>query len=93
MASVYILFSQNADSYYIGSCKDLKERLKQHQKKEFIGFTANDDDWKLFYSIEGLGYKQSRDIESHIKRMKSRKYLQSLVQFPEIIEKLMIKYI
>ena len=92
MASVYILYSQNADSYYVGSCKDLDERLAQHQKKEYAGFTSNENDWELFYSINDLSYKQSRDIELHIKKMKSRKYLQNLIQYPEIAEKLKQKY-
>lgn len=92
MASVYILYSKKADSFYIGSCNDLKERLEQHRKKVFNGFTSNEDDWQLFYSIDDLGYKQSRDIESHIKKMKSRKYIQNLVQYPEMAEKLKTRY-
>lgn len=92
MASVYILYSSSADSFYIGSCKDLQERLVQHKEKTFDGFTSNNDDWELFFSINDLEYAQVRDIEIHIKKMKSRKYLQNLAQFPEMKEKLILRY-
>jgi putative endonuclease len=92
MASIYILYSLKSDSYYIGSCNNFVERLEQHQTKTFGGFTSNEDDWKLFYSINDLNYQQARNIESHIKKMKSRKYLENLSQFPEIMERLILKY-
>jgi putative endonuclease len=92
MATVYILYSNGANSYYIGSCNDLNERLEQHRKKKFAGFTSKENDWELVYTLNELNFKQARKIESHIKRMKSRKYIQDLVQFPEITERLMLKY-
>jgi len=92
MASVYILYSKNADKFYIGSCYNLEERLKQHQDKTFMGFTSNENDWELFYSINDLEYKQARGIEVHIKKMKSRKYLQNLILFSEITDRLILKY-
>ncbi|MEY3084859.1 MAG: hypothetical protein RL037_1039, partial [Bacteroidota bacterium] len=33
-----------------------------------------------------------RNIEAHIKQMKSRKYIENLVRFPEISQKLKDKY-
>ncbi|MTI38526.1 GIY-YIG nuclease family protein, partial [Fulvivirga lutimaris] len=33
MASVYILYSQSADKFYVGSCLNLEERLQQHKNK------------------------------------------------------------
>jgi putative endonuclease len=92
MASVYILFSRQADSYYIGSCKELVVRLEQHAMHTYEGFTSNHDDWILHYSIDNLEYKTARRIEQHIKKMKSRKYLEDLVRFPEISEKLVSRY-
>lgn len=45
MAAVYILYSKSMDSFYVGSCKDLKKRLKQHHNKEFDqAFTTKADD-------------------------------------------------
>lgn len=58
MAAVYILYSKSMDRFYVGSCKDLKKRLKQHHNKEFDqAFTTKADDWSLFYQRKNLGYK------------------------------------
>ena len=46
----------------------------------------------LFFSYENLEYKQARNIESHIKKMKSKVYIENLVKYPEIIERLKEKY-
>ena len=93
MASVYILYSQPLDKFYIGSCLNLSDRLEQHSNKLFKdAFTAKTSDWKLYLSIDDLSYNQSRDIEAHIKRMKSKVYIQNLLLHPEIIIKLKERY-
>lgn len=35
MATVYILYSSEGDSYYIGSCSDLKLRYKEHLEGKY----------------------------------------------------------
>jgi len=68
--------------------------LEQHRKKIFShSFTSKYEDWELFISICNLEQKQARRIESHIKRMKSKVYLQNLRKYPEIIERLINKYL
>jgi putative endonuclease len=85
MAYVYILYSPKIDKYYIGSCLNLEERLLEHSGEKYKdSFTQRADDWKLFFCIENIGYKQSRLIEKHIKKMKSRKYLENLRRFEDI---------
>ncbi len=93
MANVYILYSKKLDSYYIGSCKNLDERMLEHARKKFnTSFTIRADDWKLFLKIDNLEYKQARDIEGHIKKMKSRKYIENMVKYPELIDKLIQRF-
>lgn len=93
MAAIYIIYSSNIDQFYIGSCLDLKQRLEQHLNKSFeIGFTHRANDWVIFYFIDDLQYDTARRIEIHIKNMKSRKYIQNLKDYPEIMEKLIEKY-
>lgn len=50
------------------------------------------NDWEIFFTIEDLKYRQARDIEKHIKNMKSKKYITNLEKYPEIIEKLKIRF-
>ena len=93
MAIVYILFSNRLNQFYIGSCKDLPERITEHVKKIFAkSFTAKTDDWELYLSITDLGYQQARLIEMHIKKMKSTKYIKNLIKYPQLIEKLKERY-
>ena len=93
MATVYILYSRSINRYYIGSCVDITKRIIAHNNGDFEGsYTRRSSDWELFYSKEGLGYKLARKLELHIKSMKSRKYLEDLKKYPEIMERLLLQY-
>ena len=72
---------------------NLESRMTEHRAKTYAdAYTRKADDWELFYKIEDLAYQQARGIEIHIKRMKSKKYINDLLKFPEISERLVIKY-
>ena len=93
MATVYILYSQKIDHYYVGSCLDLTARMEEHLTgKMDLAFTKRSNDWIVYFEISNLEYQVSRKIESHIKKMKSRKYFENLVTYPEISQKLIEKY-
>ena len=51
-------------------------------------FTKIAEDWELFLKIECKDIFEARKIERHIKKMKSKKYLENLKKYPEIIKKL-----
>ncbi len=61
-------------------------------KRFSFAFTTRADDWELYLSIDNLESQQARNIESHIKRMKIRKYIQNLLKYPDIIIRLKEKY-
>ncbi|PBQ34206.1 hypothetical protein CNR22_21345 [Sphingobacteriaceae bacterium] len=93
MAAVYILFSKSLNKFYIGSCLDLNQRLLDHKNRTYVrSFTSIVDDWQLVYSIEELDGNLARKIEAHIKAMKSKKYIENLVKYPEIVIKLKEKF-
>ena len=93
MATVYILYSFSANKYYTGSCDELPQRFHQHLIEYFPkAFTSQARDWVIYFQINGLGYSQARKIETHIKRMKSRKYIKHLKQYPELVQKLVDLY-
>ena len=93
MASVYILYSISADLFYIGCTSDLEVRVRYHLTKEFQNsFTAKYADWELFFEITDLTMRQARKIETHIKKMKSRKYILDLKNHPDISKRLIAKY-
>jgi putative endonuclease len=93
MAFVYVLYSQKLDKYYVGSCLNLSERIDEHQSGKYKGsYTAKTSDWILFFSIRDLEYDQARLIETHIKKMKSRKYITDLKKYEDMSVRLIKLY-
>ncbi len=91
--TVYILYSQKLDKYYTGFTTNLKKRMSFHLDENSTGkFTSRADDWKIYFTINCESKQQGLEIERHIKRMKSKVYIQNLRKHPEISEKLLTKY-
>ena len=89
MATVYILYSNRINRFYIGSCLNLDQRLEQHKNKDFpASFTSISEDWELFLSFENLEYSQARALELRIKKMKSSKYIRNLKLHEELRNRL-----
>jgi putative endonuclease len=92
--TVYILYSLSINHYYVGQTENFDVRYRLHLDKELTGnFTKRASDWKVFYRIECSTRKQAVNIEAHIKRMKSIKYILNLKKYPEIEKKLKDKYL
>ncbi|MCH7400430.1 GIY-YIG nuclease family protein [Belliella kenyensis] len=90
---VYILYSKSVDRYYIGYSIDMLSRLDQHNRHVFKGaFTDRAEDWEIFHTIVCMSERQAKLIEKHIKKNKSRTYLENLKKHPEISIKLLEKY-
>jgi putative endonuclease len=69
----YILYSQTADKYYIGSTSDtLESRLYKHNANH-KGFTGKAADWKIVYSEQFETKVDAMQRERQIKSWKSRK--------------------
>ena len=89
---VYILHSQKINRFYTGYSSNLEERLVFHITPEKRKFTYNASDWVLFYKINCKTKSQGLAIERHIKSMKSKKYIENLFKYPEMVERLLEKY-
>ena len=93
MASIYVLHSASRNRFYVGSCRDLAQRIDQHLSKHFPGaYTSTAKDWVIYFYKDGLAYHQARKIELHLKKMKSRKYFESLKKYPKLFERLVTRY-
>ncbi|MBN7818138.1 GIY-YIG nuclease family protein [Algoriphagus pacificus] len=64
MASVYILYSERLDKYYVGACTDLERRLYEHSI-DHSKFTAIGIPWKLVYqeTFEDLKSAKARELK------------------------------
>ncbi|MEO8823413.1 MAG: GIY-YIG nuclease family protein [Ginsengibacter sp.] len=77
MPFTYILFSEKLNKYYVGACTDMERRLHEHN----IGhskFTSTGVPWVVKYTETFETLQQAKKRELAIKKMKSRKYIESL---------------
>ncbi|WP_425639070.1 GIY-YIG nuclease family protein [Algoriphagus yeomjeoni] len=93
MFVVYILYSVKVDQFYIGQSEDFGRRIEEHNSHIFqSASTKITNDWSLYFSLECETRAQAVRIESHIKKSKSRVYLENIKKYPEITEKLLLRY-
>ncbi|WP_167641600.1 GIY-YIG nuclease family protein [Neolewinella marina] len=94
MAHVYILYSKKLDRYYIGSTAlNVEERLAQHNSVQMAtATTSRGQPWELVLVLKCTSRLQAQRVEGHIKRMKSRVYLQNLQQYDTLRAKLLARY-
>ncbi len=77
---IYILYSNQADKYYVGHTHQPEERLNQHRHNPTEKFTGKYSDWSMKALFEVGEQKGDADkIEKWIKRQKSRKLIELLV--------------
>ena len=77
MAYTYILFSEKLNKYYVGACTNVERRLYEHN----IGhskFTSTGVPWVLKHSELFDTLQAAKNRELAIKKMKSRRYIESL---------------
>ena len=79
MYYTYIIYSKTIDKYYVGSCQDVQERLKDHLNSR-SKYTKRTKDWELKYFETSSSRSDAYQREIQIKKMKSRKYIESLIE-------------
>ena len=75
---VYILKSLKNDRYYIGVSNNLERRLSDHNKG-FSKATKPNRPYVLVYNEEYINRKEAYGRESALKKLKSRKALEKLM--------------
>jgi putative endonuclease len=79
MYYTYIIYSVTINKYYVGSCQDVEERLQDHLNSR-SKFTKVAKDWELKYFETFLTRSEAYQREMQIKKMKSRKYIENLIE-------------
>jgi putative endonuclease len=77
MAYTYIIYSAKLNKFYIGACTNIERRLYEHN----IGhskFTSTGVPWLLRHTEYYETLAEAKKRELFIKKMKSRKYIESL---------------
>ena len=76
---VYILYSESIDKYYIGKTENLENRLNYHNSSSNKIWTKRGKKWKLIKSIEFKNSTLASKAERFIKKQKSRKFIQKII--------------
>ena len=82
---IYNLYSSSTDKYYVGQSEDPFRRLTEHNFGKFHKSTTSGGPWeiKAIFEISG-GRGDVIKIESFIKKQKSRKLIEKLID-PQFI--------
>jgi putative endonuclease len=75
---VYILYSATLDKFYTGSCQDIDTRIQQHNDGRNKSTKAGKP-WIVKHTEVYNTLIEARKREAAIKRMKSRKYIESQI--------------
>ena len=76
---VYIINSEVDSSYYIGSTKDIKIRLWEHNFGR-TGYTRKKKPWRLVYYEEYHKRGEALKRERYLKRLKSKIFIEKLIE-------------
>ena len=77
MFYVFILFSELANRFYIGSTNALSQRLSEH-RNGFSKYTKRASDWSMVYSKEFPSRAEAVRFERYLKSWKDREKLKEL---------------
>jgi putative endonuclease len=86
--SVYIIYSESLNKFYIGYTSDFNNRLDFHNCPNNTIWTKKGQPWAVHLIIDQLDKSQALRMEKHLKKMKSRKYLAELNTNPQQIDDL-----
>ena len=82
---IYILFSQSTNKYYVGHSEDPIRRLSEHNCGIHQKSTTSGRPWELKAVFEVQGDRgQALKVEGFIKKQKSRKLIELLIN-PDFI--------
>ncbi|BAX79869.1 GIY-YIG nuclease family protein [Labilibaculum antarcticum] len=80
MFFIYILYSPSSDKYYIGYTEDVSKRIFMHNNPIRSSYTSKHRPWILKRAFKVSDKKTlTLKVERKIKKMKSRKYLEQLL--------------
>jgi putative endonuclease len=79
MFVVYILYLSNFDQYYVGHTQNMEDRLSRHNSGRSLS-TKKGKPWILVYRETFETRSEAMLREKAIKKMKSRTYIEKLIQ-------------
>ena len=83
---LYIIYSKDLDKFYTGETSNIEERITLHNTHTFKNaFTKAASDWKLMLCFPCKDRTEALFLERFIKRMKSKKFNQKIIDNPNLL--------
>ena len=90
MFIVYIIYSNKTDKYYIGTTDDFNKRLEEHNNAFYPNaYTRKGEPWILKKCFYCEFSKEAYFMERFIKRMKSRDFIEKIINDPSLFYEIM----
>ncbi len=90
MHFLYIIYSQQADEYFIGETHNVPERIELHNSYRRIKtITRRPFDWKQKLIFKCTSRKEAVYLKKHLKKMKSRELVEKIIVKPQILENIL----
>lgn len=77
---VYVLYSEQKGKWYIGSTRDLRKRILNHNSGKSRS-TKHGTPWRVTYCEIGLNKNDARARERYLKSGMGRRYLKNRLKF------------
>ncbi|XLS28690.1 GIY-YIG nuclease family protein [Flavobacteriaceae bacterium M23B6Z8] len=92
MTYLYFIYSPSKNKIYVGVTDDPKERLQKHNDHSYQGaYTKIANDWEFVFHKEYQNRQNALFLEQFIKKMKSRKFIEKIMDNPDILEDILKK--
>ena len=92
MFYTYILYSSKLDRYYVGTTDHVDRRVNEHNSAYYKNaYTSKGIPWELKLSIPCANSSEAYRLETFIKKMKSRVFIEKMVSDNELVEGIRLK--
>jgi len=92
MHYLYILYSKTLNRFYVGETQNIDKRIILHNSRYFKkAFTKSASDWKVVLGKKCNIREEAMYLESFIKRMKSKKFIEKVIATPNILDDILNK--
>ncbi|PHQ28157.1 GIY-YIG nuclease family protein [Leeuwenhoekiella nanhaiensis] len=89
---LYIIYSEKIDKFYVGETSDVEQRISIHNSHKIkSAYTKAASDWVLKLSFSCADRNEALYLERFIKRMKSKKFIEKLVNNPQLLNEILSK--
>ena len=78
MYTVYVIYNETANKFYIGQSNDIEKRIELHNSHLFKGYTASFvGKWKLLYREEYITRSEALVREKQLKSFRGREFVKN----------------